>query len=86
MVGAEAATEVGHATGVGGCDLTGDVGKLICVAHGVIEELNATAFRDGVQLVGGGDAVEVCATARATGSGVRVPDCSIAGGRWEQGE
>lgn len=56
------------------------------VAHGVIEKLDATAFGDSGQSVSGGNAVKVCATACAAGTGMRVTDGSIAGGGREQSE
>lgn len=59
-------------------DLLSDIGELILVAHGVVEEFNATALSNGVQRVGGGDAIKVRAAARATGSGVSVADSSVA--------
>lgn len=66
--------------------MTRDIGEFTLVAHGVVEKLDATAFRDSVQSVGGGNAVEVGAAARATGSGVGVADGSVAGGGLEQGK
>lgn len=75
----------GHPAGVGGSDLASDIGELGLVAHCVIEEFDATALGDGVEGVGGGDAVEVCATACTPGAGVGVAG-SVARGGWEKRE
>lgn len=78
LVGTIATSCFRHTASVSRSDLLSDIGELILVAHGVIEELNATALGNGVQRVGGGDAMEVRAAACATGSGVRVANSSVA--------
>lgn len=57
--------------------MAGDIRQFVLVAHGVIEQLDAAAFGDRVQRVGGGNAVEVGATACAAGSDVRITDSSV---------
>lgn len=66
--------------------MTRDIGEFILVAHGVIEEFDATAFGDSGQSVSGGNAVKVCATACAAGTGMRITDGSIARGGREKSE
>lgn len=60
-----------------------DVGGILHaggVAHGVVEEVDATV-RDGGDLVGGRDAGQVGATARAAGAGLQVTGpVALAGG------
>lgn len=57
--------------------MAGDIGEFVLVAHGVIEQLDAAAFGDRVQLVGRGNAVEIGATACAARSDVRITDSSV---------